>query len=65
MPPSRAKGPEPRTRTFDEAFAEHRLTADERLALVWHLAAIRTRELVETLGSAPKPDMRVLRDNGP
>jgi hypothetical protein len=36
-------------RTFDEAFAEHRLTPQERAALVWHLAGIRTRKLIETL----------------
>lgn len=41
--------PPPPPRTFDEAFAEHRLTPFERAALVWHLAAIRTRKLVETL----------------
>lgn len=36
-------------RTFDEAFAELNLKPAERAALVWHLAAIRTRKLVETL----------------
>lgn len=49
MPQSRAKGPEPRTRTFDEAFADYRLTAAERAALVWHLAAFRARKTVEAL----------------
>lgn len=41
--------PVQRVRSFDEVFAEHKLTAEERTALVWHLAAIRTRHLVETL----------------
>lgn len=36
-------------RTFDEAFAELNLTPAERAALVWQLAAIRTRKLIETL----------------
>lgn len=36
-------------RTFDEAFAELNLTSEERGALVWQLAAIRTRRLIETL----------------
>ena len=49
MPVGRAKGPEPRTRTFDEAFAELNLTAAERAALVWHLAMFRARKTVETL----------------
>jgi len=49
MPPSRAPGPEPRTRTFDELFAELQLTAAERQALVWHLAAMRARKTVEAL----------------
>lgn len=40
--------------TFDEFFAEHKLTDAEREALVWHLAAIRTRRLVELL--LPKPN---------
>jgi hypothetical protein len=35
--------------TFDEFFAEHRLTTKEREALVWHLAAFRARRTVETL----------------
>lgn len=48
-------------RTFDEAFAEHRLTPEERLELVWYLAHIRAKRLIETLGPPPKPDMRVLR----
>jgi hypothetical protein len=36
-------------RTFDEAFAEHRLTPAERAALVWHLAMFRARKTVEVL----------------
>ncbi len=36
-------------RAFDEVFAEHRLTPTEREALVWHLAALRMRRLVEAL----------------
>lgn len=50
-------------RTFDVAFSEHRLTPDERTAMVWHLAAIRMRRLIEELAPEPTPDMRVLRDN--
>lgn len=49
MPPSRAKAPELPLRTFDEAFAELRLTADERAALVWHLAQMRARKTIEAL----------------
>ena len=49
MPPSRAPGPAPRTRTFDEAFAELNLTPAERASLVWRLAAIRARRTVEAL----------------
>lgn len=49
MPPSRAKGPEPRARTFDEAFSELNLTAAERAALVWHLAMFRARKTVDAL----------------
>ena len=49
MPPSRAPGPEPRDRTFDEAFAELNLTDEERSALVWHLASVRARKTVEAL----------------
>lgn len=49
MPPSKAPGPEPRTRTFDEAFAELNLTSQERTALVWHLAMFRARKTVEAL----------------
>lgn len=49
MPVSRAPGPEPRTRTFDEAFEDFNLTPHERAALVWHLAALRARKTVEAL----------------
>lgn len=55
-------------RTFDEAFAELNLKPAERAALVWHLAAIRTRKLIETLLPEPKPDdemMKVLRADRP
>lgn len=56
MPKSRADlaVPDPPPRTFDEAFAELNLTADERSALVWRLAEMRTRKLIETL--LPSPD---------
>lgn len=40
-------------RSFDEAFAEHKLSADEREELVWRLAAIRMRSVVEKL--VPRP----------
>lgn len=49
MPPSRAKGPEPRVRTFDEVFSEHFITPAERAALVWHLAMFRARKTVDAL----------------
>jgi hypothetical protein len=52
--------PEPPSRTFDEAFAELNLTLEERTALVWHLAAIRTRALVEHLLPETKVDPRLL-----
>lgn len=42
-------------RSFDEAFSEHRLTVEERRALVWRLAAIRTQRLIETLLPEPAP----------
>lgn len=47
-------------RSFDEAFAELNLKPHERAALVWHLAAIRTRKLVETLLPETKIDPRLL-----
>lgn len=47
MTKRRLTAPPRRPRTFDEAFAG--LTPAERAALVWHLAAIRTRKLIETL----------------
>ena len=40
--------------TFDEFFGEHNLTDAERAALVWHLAAIRTRKLVAALLGASR-----------
>lgn len=49
--------PEPRTRTFDEAFTEHHLTAAERAALVWHLAMFRARKTVEALLPETKPEL--------
>lgn len=52
------------TRTFDEAFSELNLTHKERSALVWHLAAIRMRKIVETLlpqpGQGPGVNERLL-----
>lgn len=35
--------------TFDELFAEHSLTPEERAALVWHLAEFRARKTVQAL----------------
>jgi hypothetical protein len=51
MPRGKARDmkPEQRVRTFDEAFAEHHLTAAERAAMVWHLAMLRARKTVEAL----------------
>lgn len=40
-------------RTFDELFADHRLTQEERTALVHHLAAMRYRKTLESL--LPEP----------
>jgi hypothetical protein len=46
--------------TFDELFAHHALTPDERAALVHHLASLRYRRTVERLllklGVNPLPD---------
>ncbi len=57
MPGKRAlTAPAPPLRTFDEAFAELNLTPAERVALVWHLAAIRARKTVETLLPETKHD---------
>lgn len=53
---TRAPGPARRIKTFDEFFAEHRLTAKERTALVWHLATYRARKTVETLMPETLPD---------
>lgn len=44
-------------RTFDEAFEDLNLTADERAALVWHLAELRARKTVEALLPATKPEL--------
>lgn len=41
--------------SFDEAFAEHRLSSEGRKALVWRLAAIRTQKLIGTLLPEPAP----------
>ena len=50
MPRSRSIKDRPQPeRTFEEVFAEHRLTIDEYTALVWHLAAFRARKTVEAL----------------
>ena len=35
--------------TFDELFAEHSLTPEERMALVLHLATLRALATVRTL----------------
>jgi hypothetical protein len=60
MPPSKAPRPEPRLRTFDEAFEDHHLSPDEQTALVWHLALFRARKTVEILlpKTDPKPALR-------
>jgi hypothetical protein len=42
--------------TFDECCARWNATPAERVELVWYLAAIRTRRLVEALlPAAPRP----------
>ena len=38
--------------TFDELFAEHNLTADERAALVAYLASLRMLATLRILGPA-------------
>lgn len=61
------KGADPQPRSFDELFAELNLTPEERAALVWHLAALRTQRLVETLLPEAKPEswlLDVLRTDG-
>lgn len=58
MGKSRAKGPEPRTRTFDELLGEHTLTYEERRLLVWHLASMRARATVEALLPVTLPALR-------
>ena len=42
--------------TFDELFAEHNLTRDERQALVMHLATVRA---LATLRALLTPNVRV------
>ena len=39
--------------TFDELFAEHNLTPEERKALVMHLATLRAQKTVATLQDCP------------
>lgn len=39
--------------TFDELFSEHNLTADERAALVMHLATLRALATIRALTAAP------------
>ena len=39
--------------TFDELFAEHNLTPNERKALVMHLATLRAQKTVEALQDCP------------
>ena len=40
--------------TFDELFAEHNLTPDERKSLVVHLASMRAQNTVESLTAPPQ-----------
>lgn len=35
--------------TFDELFSQHRITAEERRQLVWHLAMMRMENTVRLL----------------
>ena len=39
--------------TFDELFAEHNLTPEERKALVMHLATLRAHKTVQALQDCP------------
>ena len=39
--------------TFDELFAEHNLTPEERKALVMHLATLRAQKTVQALQDCP------------
>lgn len=41
--------PSEKTMSFDEFAARFKLTQEERAALVWHLAAFRTRKTIEEL----------------
>ncbi len=45
--------------TFDELFADHRLTSDERRDLVFHLSQIRARRTVEALLKAQRGPTKV------
>ena len=60
MPKYKAHTPvDPRIHTFDEVFGggNLRVTVSERIALVWHLAALRARKTVEAL--LPKTDPKL------
>ena len=46
--------------TFDELFAGHRLTPDERAELVWFLAMFRARRTIQVLLGTPVPKWMVL-----
>lgn len=46
--------------TFDDLFAEHNLTADERAALVAHLAFVRSAATVRALTTLPHPQVPLL-----
>jgi hypothetical protein len=56
MSHTRIPDPPQPIRTFDEVFQEMTITADERAALVWHLAMFRARRTVEIL--LPETDVR-------
>lgn len=45
-------------RSFDDAFAHHNLTRDERVTMVWHLAMFRARKTVEAL--LPQTDQKLI-----
>jgi hypothetical protein len=47
--------------TFDELFAEHNLTPDERTALVAHLAAVRSTATVRALTANVSAERTVQR----
>ena len=50
--------------TLDELFAEHTVTDEERRALVWHLAFLRMRHMIETM-LPTSPYRGVLRSRKP